>query len=161
MVPPSLHLLGVTVLVAVILFPLPIRAADNPKALSPRTATLRGKVVSLAPLLDKFGARLDRDAAAQWMAFVTEDGTIYPLIKDDATRMFFQDHSLQNRPMQLTGRLIPGSQLLQAQEVRSIVNGQLCEVYYWCDICSIRRSEKKICECCGGPMILREDPVKK
>ena len=39
--------------------------------------------------------------------------------------------------------------------------GKLHEVYYWCDICSIRRGEKMTCECCGGPMELREEPLKK
>jgi hypothetical protein len=140
---------------------LSFAGADNPKGVLPKPETLKGKVVPLTTILDQFGTRLDPEAAAQWLALVGDDGTIYPLIKDDATRMFFTDKSLQNRPMQLTGRLIPGSHILQVQEVRSLVNGQLCEVYYWCDICSIRRSEKKICECCGGPMNLREEPVKK
>jgi hypothetical protein len=45
--------------------------------------------------------------------------------------------------------------------VNSIVKGELCEVYYWCDICSIRRGEKMVCECCGGPMELHEVPLKK
>jgi hypothetical protein len=35
------------------------------------------------------------------------------------------------------------------------------KVYSWCDICSIRRGEKNACEFCGGPMELREEPVKK
>jgi hypothetical protein len=161
MVPATVGRLGVMTLLAASLFPLPGRAGENSKTPVAQTATVKGKVVPLATLLDRFGAKLDREAAAQWLALVSDEGTIYPLIKDDATRMFFQDPSLQDRPMQLTGRLIPGSQLLHVQEVRSIVKGQLCEVYYWCDICSIRRSEKKICECCGGPMILREEPVKK
>jgi rRNA maturation endonuclease Nob1 len=46
-------------------------------------------------------------------------------------------------------------------QAHSLVKGQLHEVYYWCDICSIKRFEKKICECCGGPMERREEPVKK
>jgi hypothetical protein len=63
--------------------------------------------------------------------------------------------------MRLTGRLLPGSQLLQVLEARSIHKGKLFEVYYWCDICSIRRGEKMICECCGGPMDLKEEPVRQ
>ena len=75
--------------------------------------------------------------------------------------MFFKDGKLLNRPMRLTGRLLPGSQLLQVVEVHSYLDGQLHEVYYWCDVCSIKRFEKKKCDCCGGPMELREEPVKK
>jgi hypothetical protein len=50
---------------------------------------------------------------------------------------------------------------LQVTAVHSIIKGELHEVYYWCDICSIRRSEKNLCECCGGPMELHEDPIEK
>ena len=63
--------------------------------------------------------------------------------------------------MRLTARQIPGSSLLQVINVHSYLKGDLHEVYYWCDVCAIKRSEKNICECCGGPMELREEPVKR
>jgi hypothetical protein len=126
-----------------------------------KTEFYKGKVVPLAGLVEKFGSKLDPDAAPNWLALVGEDGKIYPLIKDDGSRMFFTDSRLLNRPMRLTGRLMPGSQLLQVLEVHSYRAGELNEVYYWCDICTIKRFEKKACDCCGGPMELREVPVKK
>ena len=126
-----------------------------------KTQDYDGKVAPLAELLEKFGARLDADAAPSWLALVTKDGTVYPLIKDDGSRMFFKDKRLLNRPMRLTGRLHPGSHLLQVVSVHTIVKGKLCEVYYWCDICTIKRYENKRCDCCGGPMMLREEPVEK
>jgi hypothetical protein len=120
----------------------------------------RGKVVPLANLLEKQGVKLDADAAPQWLALVADDGKTYPLIKDDGSRMFFKDERLLKRPMQLTGRVLDGN-LLQVVNVHSIVKGELNDVYYWCDICAIRRNEKKVCDCCGGPMELKEEPVKK
>jgi hypothetical protein len=127
----------------------------------PKTEDFDGKVVALAPLLEKFGAKLDSDAAPSWLALEAGDGKLYPLIKDDGSRMFFLDKRLLDRPMRLTGRLHPQSRMLQVLDVRSIIKGQLYEVYYWCNVCSIRRSEKKACDCCGGPMELREEPVKQ
>ena len=121
----------------------------------------QGKVVPLAGLLEKAGAKLDADAAPHWFALVDDKGKIYPLVKDDGSRMFFKDARLLQRPMRLTGRLIPQSQLLQVVKVHSVIDGELHDVHYWCNICSIRRYEKKICDCCGGPMELREEPVKK
>ncbi len=91
---------------------------------------------------------------------VTDDNKAYPLIKDDASRMFFKDTQLLDRPMRLTGRLIAGSTLLQVINVHSYLKGQLHEVYYWCDICTIRGYEAGVCDCCGGLMELREVPVK-
>ena len=121
----------------------------------------KGKVVPLAAILEKQKVKLDADAAPHWLALQSDDGKLHPLVKDDGSRMFFKDDRLLNRPMQLTGRLVPGTNFLQVVTVHSIVKGELNEVYYWCDICSIRRNEKKICDCCGGPMELKEEPVKK
>jgi hypothetical protein len=128
---------------------------------APKSEDFTGKVVPLADLVAKTGGRLDADAAPLSLVLVADDGKTYPLVKDGGSRLFYQDKALLNRPMRLTGRLLPGSQILQVAAVHSIVKGELCEVYYWCDICSIRRGEKNICECCGGPMELREVPVKK
>lgn len=121
----------------------------------------KGKVVPLADLLAKADVQLDADAKPYWRSLVGEDGKIYPLVKDSGSRLFFQDRELLNRPMRLTGRLIPHSQLLQVTAAHSYVKGELHEIYYWCEICSIRRGEKNDCECCGGPMVRREEPVKK
>ncbi len=127
-----------------------------------KTIQLDGKVVPLAGVLEKFGSRLDAEAAPHWLALVTDNGKVYPLIKDDGSRLFFADPHLQNRSMRVTGRLFQDTHLLQVLSVNSVKNGQLFEIYYWCDICSIRRNELlKKCDCCGGPMELREEPVKK
>ena len=127
-----------------------------------KTVQLEGKVVPMAGILEKFGSRLDPEAAPHWLALVTNDGKTYPLIKDDGSRLFFSDPRLQNRAMRISGRLFQDTHLLQVLSVNSVKNGQLHEIYYWCDICSIRRNELlKKCDCCGGPMELREEPVKK
>jgi hypothetical protein len=118
-----------------------------------------GKVVALADVLKKAGAKLDADAAPHWLALVSSAGKVYPLVKDDGSRMFFKDARLLNRPMRLIGRLVAGD-FLQVVQVHSVIKGQLHEVDYWCDICSIRAFEPGKCACCGGPMALRETPVK-
>jgi hypothetical protein len=126
-----------------------------------KTQTFDGNVVPLAELVEKIGSKLDPDAAPHWLALVTKDGKVYPVIKDDGARMFFKDERLLRRPMRLTGRLFRDTHLLQVLEVRSLLKGEPHEVYYWCDICTIKRFEKKICDCCGAPMELREVPVAK
>jgi hypothetical protein len=114
----------------------------------------------LGKAVEKFGVRPDADVP--WLVLLGDDGKIYPLIKDDGARMFFQDDRLLNRRMRLTGRLLPGSQLLQVVEVHSYgQKNDLQEIYYWCDVCSIKRFENKLCDCCGAPMELREEPVRK
>ncbi len=128
----------------------------------PKTEFYKGKVVPLAGLIDKFGSRLDPDASPHWLALVTDDNKIYPLIKDENSRLFFQDRRLQNRPVRIGGRLFQDTRLLQVLSVTTYAKGVPQEVYYWCEICSIRRNELlKQCECCGGPMELREVPVER
>jgi hypothetical protein len=126
-----------------------------------RLQELKGKVVPLADLVAKSGTKLDADAGPYWLALVTDDGKVYPLVKDSSSRLFFLDKALLNRPVRLRGRLIPGSQLLRVMAVHSLIKGVPHEVFYYCDVCSIRRGEKMICECCGAPMVLREEPLKK
>jgi hypothetical protein len=147
--------LGIVIALVVGSLPLLAWAADD------KIDTFTGKVVPLADLVEKTGSRLDADAAPFSFALVTDDGKVYPLVKDGGARLFFKDPALLNRPMQLTGKLLPNSQVLRVLSVRSVKKGELCEVYYWCDICTIRRGEKMLCECCGGPMKLAEEPVKK
>jgi hypothetical protein len=123
--------------------------------------SLKGIVVPLEKLLAKQNIKLDSDAAPYWLALQADDGTIHPLVKDAGARMFFKDPHLLNRPMRLTARPAAKGAMLQVVSVHSYVKGQLCEVYYWCDICSIRTNELGICDCCGGPTELREVPVKE
>jgi hypothetical protein len=127
-----------------------------------KSIQLDGKIVPLAGVLEKFGSRLDPEAAPHWLALVTNEGKVYPLIKDDGSRLFFADPHLQDRAMRVTGRLFQDTHLLQVLAVNSLKNGQPHEIYYWCNVCSIRRNELlKKCDCCGGPMELKEEPVKK
>jgi hypothetical protein len=138
-----------------------LAAAADVKTPAIKTEHYKGKVVPLADLVAKDGSRLDADAAPYWLALAGDDGKVYPLVKDSGSRLFFKDSALLKRPMRLTGRFLPGSQLLRVTAVHGYVKGELHDVYYWCDICSIRRGEKNVCECCGGPMRLVLEPVKE
>lgn len=132
-----------------------------PRSSDLKTEVFQGKVVPLVGVLEKFGSKLDKEAEPHWFALVTESGKVVPLIKDAGARPFFKDERLLNRPMRLTGRLFPNTNLLQVVLVHSVHKGTLHEIFYWCEVCAIRRNEKDICECCGGPMELREPPVGK
>lgn len=144
--------------VALALTPFLLAPAADPAG---KLESFTGKVVPLKTVLEKSGVKLDKDASATWLALVTDDGHVYPLIKDEGGRMFFKDERLLNRPMRLSGKLVADGRLLHVLQVRSVKKDELYEVYYWCDICSIKRFEKQDCDCCGALMELRETPVKK
>jgi hypothetical protein len=143
--------LGLVAAIAVGLAPL-LFAADKGKPES-KTQFYFGKV---APLKELGGAK---DAVG--LALSCDDGKVYPLLKDAGSSMFFTDTTLLRRPMRLTAHLVGDPPQLQVFQVHSLIKGELHEVYYWCDICAIKRFEKRLCECCGGPMELHEEKVKK
>jgi hypothetical protein len=154
--------LGIVMALALGLTALVCPAAWGAESAEIKTNFYKGKVVPLAGLLEKIGSRLDQDAAPHWLALITDDGKVYPLIKDAGARIFFNDSKVLNRPMRIAGRLFQDTHLLQVISVNSYIKGELQDIYYWCEVCSIRRSEKQTqCECCGGPMELREVPLKK
>lgn len=136
------------------------QSADLAPAPKSGLTVLEGKVVPLADVVKKAGGKLDADAGPTSLV-LTSGGKVYPIVKDDGSRLFFNDKSLLNRDMRLIVKALPGSQVLLVRSVRSLVKGKPHEVYYWCDVCSIKRGEKNICECCGGPMELREEPAAK
>lgn len=119
--------------------------------------SFRGRVLPLAKVLEKQGVKAD---AAQGMALVGDDGKLYTLVKDDIARLLFLDKELHDRSMQLTGRLLPGSQVLHVTGVHSLVDGKPHEIFYWCEKCQLRATEPGPCKCCGGPTERLERPVK-
>lgn len=147
----------VLLLAALALAALPLlRSAAAPPE---KPSVFTGKVVPIKALIEKSGGKLDRDAEPFMVALIV-DGRAYPIVKDDGGRRFFKDERLLNKEYRIAGRLVGGT-LLQVISVQSIKEGKLHDIYYWCDICSIRRGEKNLCECCGGPMELREELIEK
>lgn len=127
-----------------------------------KISTFKGQVISLADLLKQDKIEVDQEAGVL-LGLQTDDGKILPLVRDGMSRRFYNDAKLLNRPVQVRGRLVAKGSLLQLLEVHSIKQGHLYDMYYWCDVCSIRRDSlrpSKDCECCGGPMEFREVLVK-
>jgi hypothetical protein len=138
-------------------------AAAAPKQPALKVESYRGKVVSLTERLKQHGIRVDPEASLQ-LGLEADDGKVYPLVHDGGSLMFYRDAKLLGRPLQVQGRLIPNTGLLQLTQVFSLKDGKPHEVFYWCDVCAIKRfslEKTGVCECCGGKMELREVPVAK
>lgn len=151
--------LGLAIALGFALLPLYVGWAGGDKS-ADKNQYFTGKVVPLADALAKTGVKIDPDAAPLTLVLQADDGKLYSLIKDEGSRMFFKDAKLLNRPMRLTARPIPNSPFLQVINVHSVVKGKLHDVYYWCDVCVIKRFEPGICDCCGDVMVFREEPLK-
>ncbi|MFO0947817.1 MAG: hypothetical protein U1D30_18160 [Planctomycetota bacterium] len=121
---------------------------------------VRGKVVSYPDVMERrFGIRFTEDFAKNVLALETDEGRVLPILPTDAARIFYFDERTRNRPMEITARVYADTPGLHVLEVHSVKNDKRQEIYYWCEICSIKMYYLKQCDCCQGPIELREHPV--
>ena len=124
-------------------------------------ASLRGKVVWTAEALQRLHQiEADPDAAHWSVSLETADGQLHPIVKDSRGRAFLLDPRLRGRDMELYVRRYSGSPLVQVIRIYTFKEGRRYELDYWCDICAIAMYELKECECCQGPIRIRERLVE-
>ena len=121
------------------------------------TESLRGKVVWTAEALERLhGIEVDPDAAKGAVSLETANGQLHPIVKDARGRGFLLDERLRDREMELFVRRYDGSPFVQVIRIYTFKDGKKYELDYWCDICAIAMYELKVCECCQGPIRIRE-----
>jgi len=125
--------------------------------------TLKGKVVTLAAALDnvKLGVRVDHEPTARQIVLLDSQGTITPLLSDEASRALFLDERLRDRPVELRGRRFPGLPYIQVVTFKIEQDGRFQTPEYYCNICTISVRFPQICPCCQGPMELRMKPERR
>jgi hypothetical protein len=120
--------------------------------------TLNGRVVLLSAALKASGHSFDADPVAKQVVVKGADGTLTPILSDDASRALFLDERLRDRPTEIKGRRYPGNPYVQVLTFRIEDNGRLRTPEYYCEICTISVRYPQICPCCQGPMELRMKP---
>ena len=117
---------------------------------------LRGQVVCLdargRPLDSLFGC----DNATRF-AILDKAGALHPVSPADANAAIFTDPRVRQRDLQVTAQL-NDKQLLEIIQVRSIRDGKLYDIYYFCEICNIRAYAPGLCPCCRNELEFRETP---
>jgi hypothetical protein len=121
-----------------------------------REAELRGRVVCLAEEMHRLhGADLPTDHAHLY-GVKTADGRYYTLLRTKLSEGLFVDGELRQRELILKGRLFPGAQVFEMSTIRSVKDGVVHDVFYWCDICAIKTLKPGECMCCQDPVVLKE-----
>jgi hypothetical protein len=154
--PPS-FLVGVLVLIwASPSFP----AVTTPKS---DEVTVRGKVMMLPDALKSSGitVKADLESIAKQAVLLGEDGTITPLLSDEASRALFLDDRLRNRPAEIRGRRYTGVPYLQVMNFKVEREGRLETPEYFCEVCAISVRFPQDCPCCQGSMELRMKPDRR
>lgn len=129
-------------------------------------------LVAVLLLAASIGAR-----GAQNTAMVTLDGTlafktgIGPVLESKGkaitlsartTYLFhtLADERLRNKDVRLIGTQLPDGNF-KVDEIRTVHNGRVYRVRYYCETCNIEAVEPGPCACCQQPVELQEVPLDK
>ncbi len=138
-------------------------APPAPSSASPpsgEAVSLTGKVITLSEALKAAGLVFDDGPVERQVVLSAADGSLVPLISDDASRALFLDERLRGRPIKMQGRRYPGLPYLQVVLFQVREEGDWRTPEYYCEVCTISVRYPQVCPCCQGPMVLRMKPER-
>jgi hypothetical protein len=141
----------------------PVTTGTAPQASlsASREVELQGRVVCLVEATNKISApHASRPHKHLW-GFKTDDGRYYKLLRTRYSEALFADPRLREKQLILKGRLVPGAPTFDVSRIRSVRNGVVCDLYYYCSICSIKTIVPGPCMCCQQPVELVEKPLRE
>lgn len=122
---------------------------------------LRGRVVCLAEEMHRL-YRADLPTSHQHVyGFRTEGGKYFTLLRTKYSEALFTDKRLHEKDLLLKGQTFPGTQLFEPIILRSVQNGVVNDLIYYCAVCEIFSVAPGICECCQDPTELVEKPLRE
>ena len=96
------------------------------------------------------------------LQFRVEGGPVYKLLSSRDARAIFEDTNLHSKILVAKGRLHAKDSAFEViGNLHEARNGQLYELYYYCDVCSVESSFPGPCVCCREPVVLQERPARK
>ena len=121
---------------------------------------LRGSVVCLPEEMHRVYQTDLPTSHEHIYGFKTTNGVYYTLLRTKLSEALFADERLREKELLLTGNALPKSQIFNVTKMRSVRNGVVNDLYYYCDICAIRTVAPEPCVCCQAPVELVEEPLK-
>jgi hypothetical protein len=143
----------------IVLVLLMIGAKPATEAPKPKNVELHGKIVCLAEEMHTH-YKVELSGKHEHLYGVkTKDGKYYTLLRTSLSEAMFVDERLHEKDLIINGRVFPKTQLLEVIRIRSIRDGVVHELYYYCDTCYIRAVAPGNCDCCQAPVVLIERPL--
>ncbi len=125
----------------------------------PESVTLSGRVQTLEQVLKDRRITVDTTLVADQVVLLSPEGTVSPLLPNGASKAFFLDERLRDRPAEVTAWRHSGLPFLEVVSVRVEKDGKLRTPEYFCEVCTISVRYPQVCPCCQGPMELRYQPA--
>lgn len=86
------------------------------------------------------------------------DSGFYTLVSNRMSSALFIDTNFRSKTLLLKGRALPGRRFEVTGNLRSVRDGKVQELYYYCDVCAVKGIEPGPCMCCREPVHLIEEP---
>lgn len=138
--------------------PAPGQTGPSTPAPAAQPVELRGQVVCLPEQMHALhGTELPAEHEHLY-GLKTTDGAFYTLLRTKLSEALFLDPRLRDKQLLLKGRVLPNSHVFDVLSFKSLRDGRVCDLYYYCDICAITAVSPRPCLCCQGPMELVEKP---
>ncbi len=135
------------------------KAAEAKGGPANQLVELRGRVVCLPEEMHRLHQASLPSAHEHLYGFKSVEGKYYTLLRTKYSEALFADRRFRERELILKGRLFPDTQIFETTTIRSIRNGVVQDIYYYCDVCDIQAVAPGPCECCQGPTELVEKPL--
>jgi len=142
-------------------------APQDPKSLPRNEASestsveLRGRVVCLPEEMHRFYQADLPTGHDHIYGFRTSDGKYYTILRTKYSEALFADERFRQKELLLKGRIFPRTQIFEPMTIRSIKDGVVQDIFYYCSVCDIETVAPGPCECCQGPTELVEKPLPK
>ncbi len=121
---------------------------------------LRGRIVCLPEAMHEL-YQTDLPANHEHLSgFKTTGGTFYTLLRTKLSEALFVDEQVRKKELILRGHVLPKTQIFEMTGMKSVRNGVVYDLYYYCDICVIKTLSPGPCMCCQGPVKLVEQPLR-
>jgi len=134
--------------------------SPSARAVTNETVEVGGRVVCLPEAMQELYHTDLPTKHEHIYGFKTKDGTFYTLLRTKLSETLFVDPQVREKELILAGHILPKTQIFEMTGMKSIRNGVVCDLYYYCDICAIKTLSPGPCMCCQGPVKLFEKPLK-
>src|SRR5438093_561872 len=120
---------------------------------------LRGRIVCLPEAMHELYQTDLPPNHEHIYGFKTSNGTFYTLLRAKLSEALFVDEQVRKKELLLRGHVLPKSQIFEMTGMKSVRNGVVYDLFYYCDVCAIKTLSQGPCMCCQGPVKLVEQPL--
>ena len=122
--------------------------------------SLRGRVVCLAEEMHSvYDTHLPTNHEHLY-GFKTTEGQYYTILRTKLSEAIFVDQRVRDRELILSVRVIPHSGVIDVVTIKSVKDGVVHDLHYYCFICAIRTVDPAICLCCQEEVEFMEIPLE-